>query len=196
MMPPSREDGRPSFPINLVADYAGGGLMAVTGVLLALMERHKSGLGQVVEVDMVGIYTYITPSWLTYPFLTLQVSGTRYVSSFPLVYQALRSPFFSSTTGNNLLDGGSPYYGVYRCNDGGWFTVGALEPRFYATFLELFIAALPAGFSVPGLERGLFWKPSPQNQLSREEWGDLRAFFEAGFMTRPRDEWTEIFDGW
>lgn len=53
-MPPASQDGRPSFPLNLLADFAGGGLMAATGVLLALLERHRSGLGQVVETDMVS----------------------------------------------------------------------------------------------------------------------------------------------
>ena len=52
-MPHSRSDGRPSFPLNLLADFAGGGLTAATGVLLALLEQHKSGIGQVVETDMV-----------------------------------------------------------------------------------------------------------------------------------------------
>ena len=64
-MPLSREDGRPSFPINLLADFAGGGLLAATGVLLAIIERHRSGLGQVVETDMVDTYTHIISSCLT-----------------------------------------------------------------------------------------------------------------------------------
>ena len=112
-----------------------------------------------------------------------------------MIHQALRRPLFSSPTGSNPLDGGAPYYGVYRCKDGGWFTVGALEPQFYAIFLESFFSALPTEFGVPGLERGLFWKPTPQKQLAREEWADLRAFFEAGFLTHSRDEWTKVFDG-
>ena len=44
---------KPEFPLNLLADFAGGGLTCATGVLLALMERYKSGKGQVVNTDMV-----------------------------------------------------------------------------------------------------------------------------------------------
>jgi alpha-methylacyl-CoA racemase len=117
------------------------------------------------------------------------------VSSFPLIHQALRSPFFSHPAGANPLDGGAPYYGVYRCKDGGWFTVGALEPQFYAKFLEGFLPALPADFSVPDLEHGSFWKPTSQKQFDRAQWGDMRRYFEAGFLTRTRDQWTDIFDG-
>ena len=46
--------GKPEFPLNVLADFAGGGLMCVTGILLALMERHQSGRGQVVNSDMVS----------------------------------------------------------------------------------------------------------------------------------------------
>ncbi|KAF8588277.1 CoA-transferase family III [Ramaria rubella] len=175
MMPHSRSDGRPSFPLNILADFAAGGLTATTGVLLALLERHNSGLGQVVETDMV--------------------SGTRYLASFPLIHQALRSSFFSEPTGSNLLDGGAPYYGVYLCKDGGWFTVGAIEPQFYAKFLEIFLNALPSQFVHPGLKNGSYWRPKPQNQLEKTEWADLRNFLEAGFLTKTRNQWAELFDG-
>jgi alpha-methylacyl-CoA racemase len=126
----------------------------------------------------------------------LQVSGARYVSSFPLIQQALHSPFFSNPTGSNPLDGGAPYYGVYRCKEGQWFTLGAIEPQFYANFLKAFIGALPPTFSVPGLNRGPSWRPTPESQLDREEWADIGVFFEAGFLMKTRDEWTEVFDGW
>ncbi|KAG6819727.1 hypothetical protein H0H93_009250 [Arthromyces matolae] len=43
---------KPSFPLNLLADFAGGGMACVLGILLALIERGKSGRGQVVDTDM------------------------------------------------------------------------------------------------------------------------------------------------
>lgn len=46
--------GKPNFPLNLLADFAGGGLVCALGILLALIERGKSGRGQVVNADMVG----------------------------------------------------------------------------------------------------------------------------------------------
>ena len=52
---------KPTFPLNIVADFAGGGMMCVLGVLLALFERAtKSGKGQIVDVDMVkGTSIYV-----------------------------------------------------------------------------------------------------------------------------------------
>ena len=46
-------EGKPEFPLNLLADFAGGGLMCAMGILMALIERTRSGLGQVVDADMV-----------------------------------------------------------------------------------------------------------------------------------------------
>ncbi|KAF8501882.1 CoA-transferase family III domain-containing protein [Hysterangium stoloniferum] len=175
MMPPSNEEGCPSFPLNILADFAGGGLVAANGVLLAMLERCRSGLGQVVESDMVA--------------------GARYVSSFPLIHKFVHSPLFAQDTGSNPLDGGAPYYGVYRCRDGKWFTVAALEPQFYKIFLTKFLACLPYTHDVPGLKSGSTWVPRPDNQFDQEEWPDLRTFLKAGFLTKTRDEWTAVFDG-
>ncbi|KAF8528418.1 CoA-transferase family III [Hysterangium stoloniferum] len=172
MMPHSNAEGRPSFPLNILGDFAGGGQTAANGILLALFERSKSGLGQIVETDMVG--------------------GARYLSSFPIIHQALHTPLFSRETGSNPLDGGAPYYDVYRCKDGGWFTVAAFEPQFYAIFLETFLPALPPA-STPGDSSS--WIPTVQKQSDRKEWAKLRAFLEAGFLSRTRDEWTKVFDG-
>ena len=46
-------NGKPEFPLNILADFAAGGLMCATGIMLALLERYKSGRGQVVNADMV-----------------------------------------------------------------------------------------------------------------------------------------------
>lgn len=175
MMTPSNPEGRPLFPLNILGDFAGGGHMAATGVLLALLERSKSGLGQIVESDMV--------------------SGIRYVSSFPMIHDALSSPLFANMAGFNILDGGAPYYNVYRCKDGRWITIAAIEPEFYAKFLALFIPALSPGFYVPGLKNGMGWVPTLQKQTDRVEWDDLRLYLQAGFLTKTANEWAKIFDG-
>ncbi|EPQ54016.1 CoA-transferase family III [Gloeophyllum trabeum ATCC 11539] len=157
--------GRPNFPLNLLADFAGGGLLCALGILLALLERAASGRGQVVALDMV--------------------SGTRYVSSFAL---APGSPYFPSPRGENLLDGGAPFYAVYTCADGRWVAVGCLEPHFYTTFLEKFGRALGMGE-----EEG--WHPNPEDQMVRSEWPRLREYLAKGFLTRPRDYWAGLFHG-
>jgi len=123
------------------------------------------------------------------------VSGIRYVSLFPMIHDALSSPLFANMAGFNILDGGAPYYNVYRCKDGRWISIAALEPEFYTKFLTLFIPALSPGFYVPGLKNGMGWVPTPQKQTDRVEWDDLRLFLQAGFLTKTANEWAKIFDG-
>ncbi|KAK0235868.1 CoA-transferase family III domain-containing protein [Armillaria nabsnona] len=161
---------KPEFPLNILADFAGGGLTCAVGVLLALIERGKSGLGQVVDIDMV--------------------SGVRYLSSFPLLLSLNGSGFFEGPRGTNILDGGAPFYGVYTCKDGGWMSVGCLEPQFFQTFLEIFTKSLPKGVSsING------WIPTADSQLNRKEWPILKQFLEKGFLSETRQYWTAKFHG-
>ncbi|KAG5354118.1 hypothetical protein C0989_007479 [Termitomyces sp. Mn162] len=90
---------KPTFPANLLADFAGGGMTCAMGILLALIERGNSGRGQVVNTDMV--------------------SGARYIAAYPLIHTLMpNSPLFNDARGKNLLDGGTPFYDVYVCKDG------------------------------------------------------------------------------
>lgn len=113
-----RKDEKPTPPINLLADFAGGGLTCVLGVLLALFERSKSGKGQVVDVSMV--------------------EGSAYIGSF--IYKTLSGLEFAwpnpKERGTNLLDTGAPFYDTYKTSDGKFMAVGALEPKFYKQFLK------------------------------------------------------------
>lgn len=108
-----RPDERPAFPINLLADYGGGSMFLLVGVLAALVERQQSGRGQVVDAAMVD--------------------GVSVLSQ--LVW-SLRAQGEWGPRGSNLLDGGAPFYDVYTCADGRFVAVGALEPQFYAALLE------------------------------------------------------------
>ncbi|KAI5478403.1 hypothetical protein MNV49_005152 [Pseudohyphozyma bogoriensis] len=95
-----RKGEKPYPPLNLLADFAGGGLMASQGILLALFERNKTGKGQIVEVDML--------------------TGARYMASFPLMLHrpSLGHPMFAHPRGENVLDTGAPFYEVYETSDG------------------------------------------------------------------------------
>ncbi|KAJ7590351.1 hypothetical protein C8J56DRAFT_888514 [Mycena floridula] len=95
----------------------------------------------------------------------VQVSGTRYLSIFPLIHSCPETPQQSDLRGKGLLDGGTPFYDIHWCKGGGWMSVGCLEPQFYQTFLEIFFKALPTDFQV---HNG--WKPSPERQYILEEW--------------------------
>lgn len=89
-----------------------------------------------------------------------------------------------------MLDGGAPFYDVYTCSDGGWISVGCLEPQFYKTFLDVFNKSLPSEFSVHG-----GWIPVAERQREAEDWPRLKEYIEKGFMTNTRDYWTKVFHG-
>ena len=164
--------------------------MCVLGILLALFERAtKSGKGQVVDVDMVDGTCPFTFSDLAL-ISSKQVSGTRYISLFSLVQadQGSGSRLFSRPRGQNLLDGGAPFYDVYTCSDGRWMSVGCIEPRFFKTFIDQFIKGL-------GPDARLEWRPSAEMHMNWEEWPKLRKFLVDGFRSNTRDHWARIFQG-
>lgn len=104
----------PQPPLNLLADFGGGSLYLVVGVLAALVERARSGRGQVVDAAMVdGVASLLQLVW------SLRGVGQ-----------------WSDRRGVNLLDGGAPFYATYACADGGWVAVGALEPEFFAVLVS------------------------------------------------------------
>jgi len=105
--------GPPVPPLNLVADFGGGGMLCVAGVLAALLERERSGRGQVVDAAMVDGSA----------LLTAFLHGLRAAGEW------------RDERGANLLDGGAPFYTTYLTADGGYMAVGALEPGFYADLL-------------------------------------------------------------
>jgi alpha-methylacyl-CoA racemase len=106
----------PVAPINILGDFAGGGALAAFGVLLALHERTKSGLGQVIDAAMVD--------------------GVAHLSTF--LYRMRQAGGWNDVPGTNVLDSGAPFYDTYTCSDGKFLSVGAIEPQFY----ELLLAGL------------------------------------------------------
>ena len=109
-----RKDEIPSPPSNILGDFAAGGHACVTGILLALLHRHSSGKGQVVEANMVD--------------------GTSYLATFPRQHQGHENS--DQPRGENLLDGAAPFYEVYTTKDCRYMAVGAQEPQFYAALLR------------------------------------------------------------
>jgi alpha-methylacyl-CoA racemase len=138
-------DRPPVPPLNLVADYAGGGLMLAFGMVAALLHAGRSGEGQVVDAAMTD--------------------GAALTGA--IVYGLRAAGLWKDQRGANLLDGGDPIYGCYRCSDGRDVAVGAIEPQFRA--------ALFAGLGLPA--------------------GASRAELAAVFATRSRDQWAELFAG-
>jgi alpha-methylacyl-CoA racemase len=111
----AREGERPLFPLNLVGDYGGGGMLLAFGVVCAVLEARSSGQGQVVDAAMVDGTA----------ILTTLIQGMRTAGAW------------SDTAGTNMLDSGAPFYEVYETADGLYFSIGAIEPQFYVRLLEL-----------------------------------------------------------
>jgi len=111
----ARAGQRPAMPANLLGDFAGGSLTAVTALLAALMARERTGRGRVLDVAMTD--------------------GASYLAS---MQHGLRAQgMWSDAAGESLLDGGAPFYDVYECADGRWLAVAPLEPQFFAALVEL-----------------------------------------------------------
>jgi alpha-methylacyl-CoA racemase len=113
------KDGKPVPPLNLVADYGGGSMFLVAGVLAALLERTGSGKGQVVDAAMVD-------------------GASMLASRF---FASLSAGQWRDERGVNLLDSGAPFYDTYETADGRHMAVACLEPQFFAEFARL----LPLG---------------------------------------------------
>lgn len=109
-----REGQPPTIPLNLLADYAGGSLMLVIGMLAALLHARTTGQGQVIDAAMVD-----GAALLGTAMTGLRASG---------IHKGAR--------GTNILDGGLPEYSVYECADGRYLSVGALEPKFRKILLD------------------------------------------------------------
>lgn len=110
--------GDPAAPpppvVNYLADLGGGGMLLAVGVLAALLERGRSGSGQVVDVAMVD--------------------GAASLTTFVRGLSALGA--WGDERGTNLLDGGAPFYSTYECADGRWVAVGAIESAFFSSLIE------------------------------------------------------------
>ncbi|HSS67698.1 MAG TPA: CaiB/BaiF CoA-transferase family protein [Nocardioidaceae bacterium] len=102
----------PAVPLNLVGDLGGGAMYLVVGVLAALLERVRSGEGQVIDAAIVDGTTHL---------------GTA-------VFGLLAAGLWEDRRATNLIDGGTPYYAVYETRDGRHLAVGPLEDRFYDDF--------------------------------------------------------------
>ena len=150
-----RAGAAPVPPLNLIGDFGGGGMFLALGVVCALLEAQRSGRGQVVDAAMVdGTAVLMTMFW------SLRRSGL----------------FDESSRGSNLLDSGAHFYDVYECADGGWISIGSIEPQFYALLLDAL---------------DLADDPALANQMDPAAWPALKERVAAAFRTRTRDEWCD-----
>lgn len=113
----------PLFPVNILGDFAGGGMLCAMGICLALLERGVSGKGQVVDAAMVRsatVHNATVASPDTQLPCNLQVDGASYLSAMLRNFQ---DSLMSAPRGSNMLDSGAHFYEVYETSDGGYMSV-------------------------------------------------------------------------
>jgi alpha-methylacyl-CoA racemase len=142
----------PVPPLNLVGDFGGGGALLAFGVASALLHAARTGHGQVIDTAMSDGAAYLMA-----PF-----------------YARLAGGSWRDARESNVLDGGAPHYGVYRCADGKFIAAGPLEPQFWADFLRRI---------------GLEDDPGMAGRGDPAQWPHLRERLRAHFASRTRDAW-------
>jgi len=152
------EEGRgPVPPLNLVGDFGGGGLYLAWGMMCAIYEAMKSGQGQVVDAAMVeGAATLLCS-----------------------IYGYYKLGIINDQRGTNMLDGGAHFYGCYETKDGGYISIGPIEPKFYAMLLD---------------KIGLAGADLPE-QSDKSQWAAMKKRFAEIFKTKTRDEWCALMEG-
>ena len=157
------EAERPVIPLNVVADFGGGGTNAAIGILSALIARNKTGKGQFIDISL-------TDSVIS---LLSMLTQNYFLHNMPPKRQSV------------WVNGGYPYYNIYQTRDGGFITLGCLESWLWEKFCraigrEDFIPIQPDVV-------GQFVYP-PQGS----QWQEVAAYLKQVFLTRTRDEWFEF----
>ncbi len=149
--------GAPVPPLNLLGDFGGGALYLVVGVLAALLESRRSGRGQVIDAAIID--------------------GTASLLTF--IHAAMARGEWRDARGSNLLDGAAPFYATYRCADGGYVAVGALEAQFHEQLLQR-LGLPPEAFA---------------DRLDPASWPRLKALMREAFAARTQQECRDLLEG-
>lgn len=150
-------EDKPTAPPGLLGDLANGSYTMMIGVLMALVERQRTRKGQVIDAAIVDGASYMLGA----------------------TFGELELGLWDGDPAHSLLGGKAPFYSVYRCADEKWFSVGAIEQKFYAAMLAIL-----------GLDDV---DASARAQMDRTGWPALRERVAAAFRTRPQAEWTPLF---
>lgn len=151
-------DEPPSPPLHLVGDMGGGAMMLAYGIVCALFESQRSQKGQVVDAAIT--------------------SGASLIST--MYYALMKQGLWNVERDANLLDGGAPFYSCYRCADGKFIAIGAIEPQFYQLLVEL------CGVQ----DLAIF-----QEQMNRALWPQQKQAWAELFATKTQAQWCEILEG-
>ena len=147
----------PAIPVNVGADFAGGGLFSAFAISVALLARGKTGRGQYIDMAMSdGVLSLLTST------VAMMVQSGRVLGA-----------------GDFLINGAAPFYNVFQAKDGGWFSLGAIEPWFYEN-----------------LCRAMGREDFIDHQYNHEKYPEIFAHFREKFRERTRQEWFEYLSQW
>jgi alpha-methylacyl-CoA racemase len=105
---------KPAIPLNLIADFGGGSLYLIMGILAALHHARNTGEGQVIDAAMTdGV-----------------------ISLMNMIYGDFNAGSWKDERESNVIDGAAPFYNVYRCADDKWISLACIEPQFYRAFID------------------------------------------------------------
>jgi len=165
-----RADDVPTPPLNIGADYGGGTMFLLFGIMAALWERERSGTGDVIDAAMVDGATAL----------------------MSLVHAMRARGQWGEAREAKLLDGGAPFYRCYACADGKFLAVGPLEPQFFAELVEK--AGLPGDHRATQMQNET-WPDRRAHyaeifrQKTRDEWATIFAGTDA--CATPVLTWSE-----
>jgi len=152
-----RTGERPPPPLNLIGDFGGGGMMLAFGIVSAILHARRTGEGQVIDCGMTD-----GAALLTGIIWGLRAQGR-----------------WNDERGANLLDGGAHFYDTYETADGGFVSIGPIEPQFYALLRE---------------KLGLADDPAFDRHMDPTRWSALQERLTAVFRTKTRAEWCELLE--
>ena len=155
--PVGRKGGGPVPPVNMLGDFGGGGMLLAFGIACGLLQARASGKGQMIDAAIVDGAALFTA----------------------MMHGMLADGRWSTRRGENLLDSGCPYYDVYRCADGEYVAVGALEDKFFAELADRLGVAGEPTFG-PG-------------RTDPARWPAIRSRLTELFASGTRDEWMARF---
>ncbi len=144
----------PPPPLNLIGDYGGGGMMLAFGFVAALLAARQSGEGRVIDCSMA------------------EGSAALMAGMWSLTHNGM----WDRGRGQNLLDGGAPFYACYACADGAFVAIGAIEAQFFARLIDAL---------------GLSGDPLFAVQHDQRQWPAMKARLAEIFASAPRAVWTE-----
>jgi alpha-methylacyl-CoA racemase len=160
------EKGRkPVPPLNLVADFGGGGMLLAFGMVSGILSARATGEGQVIDAAMVD--------------------GVNALAS--LFHGVRAMGMLDDGPGESFLGGAAHWYDTYETKDGRYVSIGSLEPQFY----DLLIDKL--GLDRETFETHVF--QGRVDDEVRAGWAELKPIMAEAVKKKTFDEWRDLLEG-